>query len=184
VASMVDRLACRSLIEARRSKASCVMRKGRNSLLTKPGRDMSAGKTEAMTHLVIPSNPNDIFEVVPLALAERVLAASLTIWRAQDLIFGQTFSNHSSRETPRPINMSKIRLPLLDLQRRALAEIRRMPGCHNVQEIAINRVTVEGADFNWSTCVLSSGSADANTAARAAIHVQSVLRRDYDLLTD
>jgi hypothetical protein len=45
-----------------------------------------------------------------------------------------------------------------------------MPGCHNVQEIAINRVT-EGADFNWSTCVLSSGSADANTAARAAIHV-------------
>jgi hypothetical protein len=28
------------------------------------------------------------------------------------------------------------------------------------------------------------GSADANTAARAAIHVQSVLRRDYDLLND
>ena len=37
---------------------------------------------------------------------------------------------------------------------------------------------------NNSTCVLSSGSADANTAARAAIHVQSFLRRDYDLLTD
>ena len=77
--------------------------------------------------------------------------------------------------------MPKICLPLLDLHRRVLAEIRRMPGCHNVQEIAINRVT--SADFNWSTCVLSSGSADANTAARAAIYVQSVLRRDYDLLT-
>lgn len=62
-------------------------------------------------------------------------------------------------------------------------EIRRTPGCHNVQEVAINRVT-EGVDFNWSTCVLSSGSADANTAARAAIHVQSVLRQDYDLLND
>jgi hypothetical protein len=36
--------------------------------------------------------------------------------------------------------MSKICLPLLDLHRRVLAEIRRMPGCHNVQEIAINCV--------------------------------------------
>ena len=79
--------------------------------------------------------------------------------------------------------MSKICLPLFDLHRRVLAEIRRMPGCHNVQDVAINRVR-DGADFNWSTCVLSSGSADANTAARAAIHVQSVLRRDYDLLND
>ena len=78
--------------------------------------------------------------------------------------------------------MPKIRLPLSDLHRRVLAEIRRMPGCHNVEQIAINHVT-EGADFNWSTSVLSSGTADANAAARAAIHVQS-LRRDYDLLTD
>jgi hypothetical protein len=59
-----------------------------------------------------------------------------------------------------------------------------MPGCHNVQEIAVNRITDAGADFNWSLCVLSSGTADANTAARAAVHVQSVLRRDYDLLSD
>jgi hypothetical protein len=78
--------------------------------------------------------------------------------------------------------MSKIRLPLPDLQRRVLAEVRRMPGCHNVQEIAINRVT-NVADFNWSSCILSPGAADANTAARAAIHVQNVLRREYDLLT-
>ena len=80
--------------------------------------------------------------------------------------------------------MSKIRLPLLDLRRRALAEIRGMPGCHNVQEIAINPVTDERADYNWSLCVLCSGAADANTAARAAVLVQSVLRRDYDLLID
>lgn len=80
--------------------------------------------------------------------------------------------------------MSKMRLPLPDLQRRALAEIRKLPGCHNVQEVAINRVTRKRAEFNWSLCVLAAGAADANTAARAAVHVQNMLRRDYDLLTD
>jgi hypothetical protein len=30
--------------------------------------------------------------------------------------------------------------------------------------------------------VWSAGAADANTAARAALQVQSVLRRDYDLM--
>ncbi|MBR1154057.1 hypothetical protein [Bradyrhizobium sp. JYMT SZCCT0428] len=78
--------------------------------------------------------------------------------------------------------MSKIRLPLPDLQRRALAEIRKMPGCHNVQEVAVNRVTEERTEFNWSLCVMAAGAADANTAARAAVHVQAILRRDYDLL--
>jgi hypothetical protein len=38
------------------------------------------------------------------------------------------------------------------------------------------------AENNWSLCVVSAGAADANTAARAALHVQSVLRRDYDLM--
>jgi hypothetical protein len=56
--------------------------------------------------------------------------------------------------------------------------------CHNVQEIAINRVTDERAENNWSLCVLSAGAADANTAARAALYVQGVLRRDYNLMTD
>jgi hypothetical protein len=32
--------------------------------------------------------------------------------------------------------------------------------------------------------MLCSGTADANTAARGAVHVQAVLRRDYDLLID
>jgi hypothetical protein len=80
--------------------------------------------------------------------------------------------------------MPKIRLPVPELQRRALLEVRKQPGCHNVQEVAINRVTDERAETNWSLCVLAAGAADANTAARAAVHVQSILRRDYDLLTD
>jgi len=36
----------------------------------------------------------------------------------------------------------------------------------------------------WPACLSSAGTADANTAARAALHVQSVLRRDYDLMPD
>ena len=80
--------------------------------------------------------------------------------------------------------MPKTRLPVPELQRRALLAVRKQPGCHNVQEVAINRVTAEHAESNWSLCVLAAGAADANTAARAAVHVQSILRRDYDLLTD
>jgi hypothetical protein len=80
--------------------------------------------------------------------------------------------------------MPKTRLPVPELQRRALLEVRKQPGCHNVQEVAINRVTNDRAETNWSLCVLAAGAADANTAARAALHVQSILRRDYDLLMD
>ena len=70
--------------------------------------------------------------------------------------------------------MAKTLLSMHDLRRRALAEIRQQDGCHNVQDIAINRVTDALAENNWSLCVLSAGAADANTAARAALHVQSV----------
>jgi hypothetical protein len=80
--------------------------------------------------------------------------------------------------------MAKTLLSMQDLQARALAEIRKQPGCPNVRGIAINRVTDERAENNWSICVLSAGDADANTAARAALLVQHALRRDYDLLTD
>ncbi len=79
--------------------------------------------------------------------------------------------------------MAKILLSMPDLRRRALAEIRQQAGCHNVQDIAINRAD-ERAENNWSLCVLSAGAADANTAARAALYVQGVLRRDYNLMTD
>jgi len=80
--------------------------------------------------------------------------------------------------------MTKALLSVPDLRRRALAEIRQQAGCHDVQDIAINRVIDDRAENNWSRYVLSAGGADANTAARAAIHVQSVLRRDYDLMMD
>ena len=80
--------------------------------------------------------------------------------------------------------MAKILLSMSDLRRQALAEIRQQAGCRNVQDIAINRVTDERAENNWSLCVLSAGAADANTAARAALYVQGVLRRDYNLMTD
>jgi hypothetical protein len=80
--------------------------------------------------------------------------------------------------------MARTLLSIQDLQARALAEIRKQPGCSNVRNIAINRVTDNRAENNWSMCVLSAGAADANTAARAARDVQHVLRRDYDLATD
>ena len=76
--------------------------------------------------------------------------------------------------------MAKTLLSIEDLRWRALAEIRKQPGCSDVQGIAINRVSDQQAENNWSLCVVSAG--DANTAARAALHVQSVLRRDYDLM--
>jgi hypothetical protein len=78
--------------------------------------------------------------------------------------------------------MAKTLLSMQDLRWRALAEIRKQPGCSDVQGIAINRVSDQQAENNWSLCVVSAGAADANTAARAALHVQSVLRRDYDLM--
>ena len=80
--------------------------------------------------------------------------------------------------------MAKVLLSMPELRQRALAKIRQQPGCRSVRDIAINRVTDERAQTNWSLCVLSAGTADAHTAARAAIDVQRVLRRDYDLAAD
>ena len=80
--------------------------------------------------------------------------------------------------------MAKTLLSIRDLQARALAEIKRQPGCSDIRNVAINRVADERAGNNWSMCVLSAGAADANTAARAALDVQHALRHDYDLATD
>lgn len=79
--------------------------------------------------------------------------------------------------------MAKTLLSMQDLQARALAEIRKEPGCSSVREIAINRVKNERAENNWSMCVLSAGNADANMAARAALNVQDALRHDDTLAT-
>jgi hypothetical protein len=80
--------------------------------------------------------------------------------------------------------MAKTLLSIRDLQARALAEIKKQPGCSDIRNIAINRVTDDRVGNNWSMCVLSAGNADANTAARAALNVQHTLRHDYDLVTD
>ena len=80
--------------------------------------------------------------------------------------------------------MAKTLLSIQDLRWRVLAEMRKQPGCSGVQGIAINRVSGQHAENNWSLCVVSAGAADANTAARAALYVQHALRRNYDLMTD
>jgi hypothetical protein len=77
--------------------------------------------------------------------------------------------------------MAKTLLSMQDLNARALAEIRKQPGCSNVCNIVINRVTDERAENNWSLCVPSAGTADVSPAARAALYVQHALRHDYDL---
>ena len=86
--------------------------------------------------------------------------------------------------TDRDPEPSRTLLSMQALRWRALAEIRLQPGCSSVQDIAINHVSDERAENNWSLCVLSAGTADANTAARAALHVQHALRHDYDRMTD
>ncbi len=80
--------------------------------------------------------------------------------------------------------MAKTLLSMQDLRWRAFAELRNQPGCSDVQSIAINRVLDPHAGNNWSLCVLSAGTADANTAARAAVRVQQALRENYDLMGD
>jgi hypothetical protein len=59
------------------------------------------------------------------------------------------------------------------LRTQALAEIRKQAGCSGVPVIAINLTTDKRAENNWSVCVLSAGTADASTAARAALRVQA-----------
>jgi hypothetical protein len=80
--------------------------------------------------------------------------------------------------------MAKTLLSIQDLRWRALAEIRKQPGCSDVRGIAINRVLDPRAENNWSLCVVSAGAADANTAARAALNVQHALRQNYNLTED
>jgi hypothetical protein len=80
--------------------------------------------------------------------------------------------------------MAKTLISMADLHARAVAKIRQQPGCIDVRDIAINQITDDRAESNWSLCVVSAGSADANTAARAAIYVQQALRRDFNLAND
>ena len=74
--------------------------------------------------------------------------------------------------------MPKIHISMTDLQRRALQEVRKEPGCHDVREIAINRVA-KPAENNWSL-----QRARQMPIPPHGRRFTSVLRRDYDLLTD
>jgi hypothetical protein len=65
-----------------------------------------------------------------------------------------------------------------------VAEIRQQPGCSSVRDVAINHVTDDRAESNWSLSVVSAGAADARSARRGAIYVQHALRHDYELMTD
>jgi hypothetical protein len=59
-------------------------------------------------------------------------------------------------EVDRP-EMAKILLSMQDLQARALAEIRKQPGCSSVRNIAINHVTDERAENNCTLCATYRG---------------------------
>ena len=48
--------------------------------------------------------------------------------------------------------MLKIRVSMPELQRRALLEVRKQPGCHDVREIAINRVAKHAEITGRSVC--------------------------------
>ena len=54
--------------------------------------------------------------------------------------------------------VAKTLLSMPDLRYRALAAIRKQPGCSNIQGIAINRVSDQHAENNWSLCVSSAGT--------------------------
>ena len=56
--------------------------------------------------------------------------------------------------------VAKTLLSMPDLRYRALAAIRKQPGCSNIQGIAINRVSDQHAENNWSLCVSSAGTAE------------------------
>jgi hypothetical protein len=80
--------------------------------------------------------------------------------------------------------MSKTLIRMEDLRVRALAEIRKQSGCSGVRDVAINHVTDDRAESNWSLSVVSASAADARAARRGAIYVQHALRHDYNLMTD
>jgi hypothetical protein len=87
-------------------------------------------------------------------------------------------------KTKKVRSMAKTLLSMADLQARALTEIRKQPGCSGVRDVAINHVTDDRAESNWSLSVVSAGAADARAARRGAIYVQHALRHDFDLAND
>ena len=80
--------------------------------------------------------------------------------------------------------MTKMLVPMAELQQLLLAEIRTYEGCEDVTDVSIYHVTDDRAENNWSVGVVGCGSAAADDASRAAVKAQEKLGRKYDLLTD
>jgi hypothetical protein len=110
-------------------------------------------------------------------LADFIAAMSLPL-----AIFGGSPTTLENRTKVRP--MAKTLLSMADLRARALTEIRKQPGCSGVRDVAINHVTDDRAESNWSLSVVSTGAVDARAARRGAIYVQHTLRYDFDLSND
>jgi hypothetical protein len=80
--------------------------------------------------------------------------------------------------------MNKSQVPMAELQRLMLAEIRKRDGCEDVTDVSIYQVIDERAENNWSVGVIGCGSDAPDVASRAAVDAQHTLGRKYDLLTD
>ena len=80
--------------------------------------------------------------------------------------------------------MAKTPVPMAELQRLMLAEIRQHDGCEDVTDVSIYHITDDRAESNWSVGVVGCGSAAPDAINRAAINAQIALRRKYDLLPD
>jgi hypothetical protein len=80
--------------------------------------------------------------------------------------------------------MTKTRVPMEELQRLMVAEIRKQEGCEDVTDVSIYHVTDDRAENNWSVGVVGCGSAAPDIANRAAINAQIALTREYNLLAD
>jgi hypothetical protein len=77
--------------------------------------------------------------------------------------------------------MGKKQISNAELTARALAALRREPGCQTVTSLAIYRLT-EPNGSNWEISNIGLGEASERDVRRGAINVQIRLRRDYDLL--
>jgi hypothetical protein len=78
--------------------------------------------------------------------------------------------------------MSKAKKTEGELKLMALEEIRRYRNCESVAEIGIHPINDNRANCNWSISVEDLGSADGDTARRAAIEVQERLSSEFDLI--
>jgi hypothetical protein len=78
--------------------------------------------------------------------------------------------------------MSKAKKTEGELKLMALEEIRRYRNCESVAEIGIHPINDNRVNCNWSISVKDLGSADGDTARRAAIEVQERLSSEFDLI--